>query len=55
MLRVLVGEGKAAYIPIASIRYSDFEVLDFSSSTTKKGVADNPLTMLFPSHSFLIA
>ena len=55
MLSVLVGEGKVAYIPIAFSRYSGFEVLVFSSSPTKTRVADNALTMLFPSHSFLIA
>jgi hypothetical protein len=55
MLRGLVGEGKAAYVHIASSRYSGFEVLNFSSSPTKTRVTDNALLMLFPSHSFLIA
>jgi len=55
MLRVLVGEGKAAYIAIAFSPYSGFEALDFRSSPTKTPVAHNALTMLLLSNSFLIA
>jgi len=55
VLRVLVGEGKAAYVAIAFSPYSGFEALDFSGSSTKTRVAHKALTMLLPSHSFLIA
>ena len=50
-----MGEGKAAYIVIVFSPYSGFEALYFSGNPTKTRVAQNALTMLLPSHSFLIA
>jgi len=55
MLKGFVGRRKAAYITMASSRYSGFEALNFSISPTKTCVTDNALLMPFPSHSFLIA